>query len=60
MDSQELVSRRSTTFAVAATCDKEQFLQSMKQVEQGGIGYVEMSEALAANGVEKWTFTRKS
>jgi uncharacterized protein YbcV (DUF1398 family) len=32
----------------------------MKQVEQGGVGYVEMSEALAGNGVEKWTFdTRK-
>jgi uncharacterized protein YbcV (DUF1398 family) len=44
------------TFAIAETCDKEQFLQYMRQVEQGGIGYVEMSKALAGNGVEKWTF----
>jgi uncharacterized protein YbcV (DUF1398 family) len=44
------------TFAVAETCDKQQFLQYMQQVEQGGIGYVEMSKALADNGVEKWTF----
>jgi len=57
VDGQELVGPAfHETFAVAATCDKEQFLQYMKQVEQGGIGYVEMSEALAANGVEKWTF----
>ncbi|GAA1553593.1 hypothetical protein GCM10009827_087910 [Dactylosporangium maewongense] len=44
------------TFAIAETCDKEQFLQYMQQVEQGGVGYAEMSEALAAHGVEKWTF----
>jgi uncharacterized protein YbcV (DUF1398 family) len=44
------------TFAIAETCDKEQFLQYMQQVEQGGIGYVEMSHALADNGVEKWAF----
>ena len=44
------------TFAVSETCDKEQFLRYMRQVEEGGIGYVEMSEALAGNGVEKWTF----
>jgi uncharacterized protein YbcV (DUF1398 family) len=44
------------TFAIADTCDKEQFLQYMQQVEQGDIGYVEMSKALADNGVEKWTF----
>jgi len=44
------------TFAIAETCDKEQFLQYMRQVEQGGIGYLEMSKALADNGVEKWTF----
>ena len=45
---------------IAATCDKVRFLQYMKQVEQGGVGYVEMSESLADNGVERWIFdTRK-
>ncbi|MFC5004566.1 DUF1398 family protein [Dactylosporangium cerinum] len=44
------------TFIIAETCDKEQFLQYMQQVEQGGVGYVEMSKALADHGVEKWTF----
>lgn len=44
------------TFAIAETCDKEQFLQYMQQVEQGGVGYEDMSRALADNGVEKWTF----
>jgi uncharacterized protein YbcV (DUF1398 family) len=28
----------------------------MRQVEQGGVGYVEMSKALADNGIERWTF----
>ncbi len=44
------------TFAIAETCDRERFLELMRQVEQGSLGYVEMSKALAANGVEKWTF----
>ena len=44
------------TFVISDSCDKEQFLQYMRQVEQGGIGYEEMSRALADNGVEKWTF----
>jgi uncharacterized protein YbcV (DUF1398 family) len=44
------------TFAIAETCEKEQFLQYMQQVEQGGVGYVEMSRALADHGVERWTF----
>jgi uncharacterized protein YbcV (DUF1398 family) len=44
------------TFPVADTCDKEQFLQFMRQVEAGGVGYEEMSRTLAGNGVEKWTF----
>jgi uncharacterized protein YbcV (DUF1398 family) len=44
------------SFAIAETCDKEEFLQYMQQVEQGDVGYVEMSKALADNGVEKWTF----
>ena len=43
-------------FAIAETCDKEQLLPYMQQVERGGIGYVEMSKALADNGVEKWRF----
>src|SRR4051812_48891058 len=44
------------TFTIAETCDKEQFLQYMKQVERGGVGYVEMSRSLADNGIHKWTF----
>ena len=44
------------TFAISDTCDTEQFLQYMQRVEEGGVGYVEMSKALAENGVEKWTF----
>ena len=56
-DGQKLVGPAfHETFAIAETCDKEQFLQYMQQVEQGGVGYVEMSKALADNGVEKWTF----
>jgi uncharacterized protein YbcV (DUF1398 family) len=43
-------------FAIADACDKDQFLRYMQRVEQGGVGYVEMSQALAGNGVEKWTF----
>ena len=46
-------------FVVAETCDKEQFLRYMQQVEQGGVGYVEMSKALADNGIEKWVFDTK-
>lgn len=56
-DGQKLVGPAfHEAFAIAETCDKEQFLQYMQQVEQGGVGYVEMSKALADNGVEKWTF----
>jgi uncharacterized protein YbcV (DUF1398 family) len=44
------------TFTIADACDKERFLQYMQLVEQGGVGYVEMSKALADHGVEKWTF----
>jgi uncharacterized protein YbcV (DUF1398 family) len=44
------------TYAIDETCDKEQFLRYMRQVEQGDVGYEEMSKALADNGVEKWTF----
>lgn len=56
-DGQKLVGPAfHDTFIIAETCDKEQFLRYMQQVEQGGIGYVEMSKALADNGVEKWTF----
>jgi uncharacterized protein YbcV (DUF1398 family) len=44
------------TFAIADICDTEWFLHYMQQVEQGGVGYLEMSKALADHGVEKWTF----
>src|SRR4051812_29108048 len=51
-DGQKLVGPAfHETFAIAAACDKEQFLQYMQQVEQGDVGYVEMSKALAYNGV---------
>lgn len=57
VDGQKLIGPAfHETFDIAETCDKEQFLQFMQQVEQGGVGYVEMSKALADNGVEKWTF----
>ena len=57
MAGQELVGPAfHETFAIAGTCDKEKFLRYMQQVERGGVGYVEMSRALADNGVEKWTF----
>jgi uncharacterized protein YbcV (DUF1398 family) len=44
------------TFAIAEASDKEWFLQYIKQVEQGGVGYIEMSRAFADHGVEKWSF----
>jgi len=44
------------TFAISETCDKEQFLKYMQQIEDGGVGYVEMSKALAENGVARWRF----
>jgi uncharacterized protein YbcV (DUF1398 family) len=57
VDGQRLVGPAfHETFTIAATCDRERFLQYMQQVEQGGVGYVEMSKALADHGVEKWTF----
>jgi uncharacterized protein YbcV (DUF1398 family) len=56
-DGQKLVGPAfHETFTIADTCDKEQFLQYMRQVEQGGVGYVDMSRTLADGGVEKWTF----
>lgn len=61
-DGQKLVGPAfHETFAIAETCDREEFLQYMQQVEQGGVGYAEMSKALAGHGVERWTFdTEKS
>ena len=44
------------TFAIAGTCDKDGFSRYLRQVAQGGVGYVEMSKAFAGHGVEKWTF----
>ena len=56
-DGQELIGPAfHETFDVADTCDKEEFLRYLRRVERDGIGYVEMSKALAENGVEKWTF----
>jgi uncharacterized protein YbcV (DUF1398 family) len=43
-------------FAVAETCDREQFLRYIQQVEREGAGYLEMSKALAGKGVQRWTF----
>jgi uncharacterized protein YbcV (DUF1398 family) len=43
-------------FQVSDTSDKAAFLDYMKLVEQGGIGYEEMSRRLAEIGVEKWAF----
>jgi uncharacterized protein YbcV (DUF1398 family) len=43
-------------FEVAETSDREAFLAHMSLVEQGKLGYVEMSRAFAGSGVEKWTF----
>lgn len=57
LDGRELVGPPfHETFAVADTCDRERFARFMRRVEEGGVGYVEMSKALADNGVEKWTF----
>lgn len=57
VDGQELVGPPfHETFAVAQAADEEWFLQYMKQVEQDGADYVEMSKALAGHGVEKWSF----
>jgi uncharacterized protein YbcV (DUF1398 family) len=57
VDGQHLVGPAfHETFAIARSCDKERFLQYMQQVEQGEVGYVEMSKTLADHGVEKWTF----
>lgn len=44
------------TFQVGDSSDKGAFLEYMKLVEQGGVGYEEMSKRLAELGVEKWTF----
>ncbi|MFI5731803.1 DUF1398 family protein [Kribbella sp. NPDC051587] len=43
-------------FEVAASSDKDAFLAELKRVEEESAGYVEMSRAFAAAGVEKWTF----
>lgn len=43
------------SLSVADTSNKEQFLKYMQLVEQGGLGYLEMSNVLADSGIEKWT-----
>jgi uncharacterized protein YbcV (DUF1398 family) len=44
------------TFAIAEAGDGDKSLRYTQQVGDGGFGYVEMSRALADDGVEKWTF----
>lgn len=41
---------------VAATADRAQLRQQLDLHQQGATSYLEMSEALATAGVEKWTF----
>ncbi|MFB6723807.1 DUF1398 family protein [Kribbella sp. NPDC056345] len=43
-------------FEVAATSDKEAFVEHLRLHETGVTSYVEMSRGLAEAGVEKWTF----
>jgi uncharacterized protein YbcV (DUF1398 family) len=43
-------------FPVAAVGDREVVVEQLRLHEQGMSSYVEMSRALAAAGVEKWTF----
>jgi uncharacterized protein YbcV (DUF1398 family) len=43
-------------FAVAAVGDREVVVEQLRLHELGVTSYVEMSRALAAAGVEKWTF----
>lgn len=57
VDGQQLESLPAhEKFDVAAKSDREAFLGQMSLVEQGELGYVEMSRAFAECGVEKWTF----
>jgi uncharacterized protein YbcV (DUF1398 family) len=56
-DGQKLVGPAShETFVVADVCNREWFLKYIRQVEDEGAGYVEMSRSLAEHGVEKWSF----
>jgi uncharacterized protein YbcV (DUF1398 family) len=41
---------------IAATCNKEGFLEHLRLHEQGKTDYFEMSKGLAGCGIEKWTF----
>ncbi|ODU07407.1 MAG: hypothetical protein ABS81_01235 [Pseudonocardia sp. SCN 72-86] len=45
-----------STFPVGDTCDRDAVLAYMTLVEQGGVGYEQMSQRLAELGMEKWTF----
>jgi uncharacterized protein YbcV (DUF1398 family) len=57
VDGQKLVGPAlHETFAIAQAPDKEWFLEYMKQVENEGVGFTEMSRALADHGVERWSF----
>jgi uncharacterized protein YbcV (DUF1398 family) len=41
---------------IAPTSDREQFLEQLELHQQGKTNYLEMSQGLAASGIEKWTF----
>ena len=44
------------TFPVADTSDKQRFLGHVEAHKQGKTDYFQMSQGLAASGVEKWRF----
>jgi uncharacterized protein YbcV (DUF1398 family) len=46
--------------SIAEASNREDFLKHLRLHEQGTTSYIEMSEGLAASGIEKWTVdTRK-
>jgi len=46
--------------AIADTSDREQFLTHLNLHNQGKTSYLEMSQGLAASGIEKWTVDTKT
>lgn len=45
---------------IADTSDREQFLKHLNLHNQGKTSYLEMSQGLAASGIEKWTVDTKT
>jgi uncharacterized protein YbcV (DUF1398 family) len=43
-------------FSIAANSNREDFLKHLSLHEQGKTSYLEMSQGLAASGIEKWSF----